>query len=368
MKKIIIPVILFAILLVGCSGDKKDNKDNGSKDRQEKTTTEMTTEEPQKLATPTPTPLPDDLAKVEHYEKGGSELGDVVEYEDGKVAKVKEYDHNNFDEEYQTTYYYEEDLLIKEETVYNGIMSKVNFENRLRGYTLYSYNDHKLLSKKLVYGENDELKEEYYYLYDEFGYMQTTRIGDGRKTITMTAPNDNDVYLEIYDEKGILKERRDYEYEYDKAGNELKRSVVVDGKVQKEWVSEYDKVGNNTKTSTYEYGTLTTVQSTEFAPDNSWKMTTLDSYDNNGNIVGTRYFYRAYNENGQEIEFWYSDEEDMTPAEDIFYTYDKDGNILSMVNGDITTLYEYDNKGRLIEECSFYKDEVSYCYKYSYEG
>ena len=117
MKKIIIPVILLTILLVGCSGDKKDNKDNGSKDRQEKTTTEMTTEEPQKLATPTPTPLPDDLSKVEHYEKGGSELGDVVEYEDGKVAKIKEYDHNNIDEEYQTTYYYEEDLLIKEETV-----------------------------------------------------------------------------------------------------------------------------------------------------------------------------------------------------------------------------------------------------------
>ena len=363
-KAIVIPLILISILLVGCKSDKNDSKDNSSESR---ITTETTEEGPKKFATPTPTPIPEDLEKSVYYKNGGSELGSVSEYEDGKLTSFFEYEHGNADEEYQTIYTYKDDLLIKEEHIYNGNMDKVKFDDRLRGYTLYYYNEHNLLFKELIYDENDELIKEYYYLYDEFGYKKTTRIENGEKYITMTAPNGDETYFEHYDADEKLIEHRDYEYEFDDLGNKLSFKIIVNGKTDREYLFEYDALGNETKSTLYWDGKLDTVVITEYAPDYSWKMTTLVMYDLEENECGKRYFYRAYNENGQETEFWYCDEGDKEPSEDILYTYDKDGNKLSMVNGDYTTIYKYDDKGRLIEEDAFFRDELSYFYSYSYE-
>ena len=55
----------------------------------------------------------------------------------------------------------------------------------------------------------------------------------------------------------------------------------------------------------------------------------------------------------------------MEPEEDIFHTYDKNGNMLSMVDGDYTTIYKYDDQGRLLEEDAFFRDELRYYYSYS---
>ncbi|MCR5803054.1 MAG: hypothetical protein K6G47_02215 [Clostridia bacterium] len=365
MKKLLVlPLIFLTIMMVGCKNDKKDSKETSSERIYISETTEK---EKKKMATPTPTPIPDDLEKSVYYKNGGSEIGSVSEYDDGKLTSFFEYEHGDSDEEYQTIYTYKDDLLVKEEHVYNGNMDKVSFDNRMRGYTLYYYNEQNLLNKELIYDENDELIEEYYYLYDEFGYKMTTRIENGEKYVTMTAPNGYDTYFEQYDENGDLIERRDYEYEFDDLGNKISYTLIVNGETERQYLFEYDEFGNEIKAFTYWYGEIDTVVTTEYAPDYSWKMTTLTKYDYEGNECSSRLFYRAYNENGQEIEFWYKDSGDEEPAEDIFNTYDENGNKISMVNGDYTTIYKYDDQGRLIEEDAFFRDELSYFYSYSYE-
>ena len=362
MKKVIIlPAIVLMVLFVGCKESKKEDKSKRHR------TTEVSESDLQKMATPTPTPLPEDLKKVEYFDNGGNDKSSVSEYEDGKLKYFFEYSHGDKDAEYQTIYTYEDDLLVKEEVIYNGSMSNVNFDERNRGYTLYTYNENNLVCKELTYNENDTLVKEVDYLYDEFGYIMTTVIENGQKRVTMTAPNGDDTYLEIYDENGNLIDQHNYEYEFDDLGNKTKFTIIINGEVEREYLYEYDKSGNETKSTEYWYGKLSTEVITEYAPDYSWKSTTLISYDDEGNACSSRYFYRAYNENGQEIEFWYSDSKDMEPEEDIFHTYDKNGNMLSMVDGDYTTIYKYDDQGRLLEEDAFFRDELRYYYSYSYE-
>lgn len=367
MKKVLIPVLFLTLLFAGCKYDKAKTKNDHSEERS--TTVVETSEEGQKkLASPTPTPISEDLSKNVYYKNGEGDVGYISEYEDGKLASFFEYDHGSKDEEYQTIYTYKDDLLVKKETVYNGNLDKASFSDRTRGYTLYSYNDQDLLFKELIYDENDELVEEYYYLYDEFGYKKETRIENGEKYITMTAPNGDETYFEHYDKDENLIEHRDYEYDYDDFGNKTRFTIIVDGEIEREYLFEYDEAGNETKAQTYWDGKLTTEVIKEYAPDCSWRKTVLISYDYEGNATQSKLYYSTFNENGQETEFrWYEDVDDTEPVEDIFYTYDDNGNLLSIVTGDHTTIYKYDDQDRLLEVDAFYKDELSFYYTYSYE-
>lgn len=173
-----------------------------------------------------------------------------------------------------------------------------------------------------------------------------------------------------YDDDGTVDSRDEYEYEYDAAGNIIKRLWYYDDDIFGSWYEyEYDSQGNEVELRGYlENGDLDYI--------------TRREYDEAGNRVVSRRYNGA-----EQLVRWYEYEYDGQGNEIASTAYDADGNITSWSQtsydehgnsvsytsnysgeeGDESTaLYEneYDEEGYLIKRTRYSDGELAYVTEY----
>lgn len=345
----IIPILLMALLLQGCS-DKAASKDSTE------VTAEASSETQFKETSVSEGTLADesdegvdnsvkDITEITEKEifiskkyirqyssdgsyKGGSE----TEYNElGKALITKRYDKNNSVNE-----------RIEHEYDANGNALKVNYFNshgELYEYFEYEYDSNGNRIKELRYNVALE-KVKYLYTWDY----------DANGNQTKWYKNDS-----LY-----------FEWEYDVSGNRIREvEYLTDGRVYKDWSIEYDSAGNRIKKETFE----------EDAGGTYYARYTWE-YDSNGNAVveelsgflGQYRDEKEYDAAGNCTQvIRYSEKGGIILNKTNWsYDYDERGNIIRKCENDKDwTEYKYDEKGNIIKECEDDGDWTEYEYVYS---
>ncbi len=358
MKRKLICGLICVLMLSGCH--KTDTKqDARKKDVDSTITTESTYNYEEMLQ---PTPVPEELSKSVSYDKDGNVESALI-YEDGNIIQEFHYSKGDSDEEYQTNYYYEDGLLMKEEVVYNGKVSE--------GYKEYTHDEQGRITSKFEYDGEGNLIDSWEYKYEELGYtVETWIIPMSGKKVYRSNPYGDRISYEEYNESGELTDQELYEYEYDDNKNVLDKKTYSNGVVTDEEIFEYDRFNNVIKHSTYYCGKLIREMIVEYSPDYSQATFDFIGYYGNEEGESTSYFLKKFDSNGNIIEnHWYAGGKESDDIQITYYTYDKNGNILSEEFGDQKNIYEYDSEGNLISSSTYIKGEVvsASTYEYNYE-
>jgi hypothetical protein len=260
---------------------------------------------------------------------------------------------------------------------------KIIRNGKVISHTINSYDDGKLIIKKVIddFGRSTITD----YTYNEDGYLikEEWRGGEGYGKVNYEYDNEGNMIVEErinYTEQIIDDEYYRVEISYDDEGKVIKEVAVESHGI--EIITEYTYNENDKIVK------IITIDST------GWENETVYTYDENGNVLSEIYtssdgvysnLYYAYNDNGQLIKK-YSE----TSGEDqsLFfastlekYEYDDEGRLIkkeihdimksSMLNNideNITETYTYDENGNLIEKNIKYESGKSINIKYYYES
>ncbi len=301
----------------------------------------------------------------------------VAEYDDrGNIITLT--DANGY------TYHYEYDLLnrlkkkinpdqTEREAVYNDALNTVIIYDELDNYVKKYFDGLGRVTKV----ENAEYTEEYTYNYlgkvetktDALGRVYTYEYDEMGRPLYSYNPdntyqrmvyNDKENIVEVYDENGNKKELK-----YDWGGNLLWVREYVN---QNYYLTEYsyDESGNVTKVkdakgniTLYYYGMFGVER--VLYPDSSEENIIYDCIGNvTQKVTGSRNIAYYYNAASQLIRVEYSNSS-------VYFTYDANGNRISMQDPQGSAFYVYDSRNRLVSETNTI-DGVSYTMSYEYDA
>lgn len=279
LKYLVIGIILFSLLLIGCTSAPEEPTDNLEK------TTEKTKAEPEPAteAEPESETGPKKVVKtIDLLTKESSFFSDGVLDEYTELTYEEE-GTNIISEELYTD---ENELIEKRNFIYeNGFLAKeevYDSSENLQSYYVYKYDDDGNLIAELMYDNEDELQLKSTYEYDTtgkrvkwsiysgdealFSYTEYSWEGDkNSKTESFTPAGELDVY---------------FEYEFDPEGNRVKGT-------------EYEANGDVLEFRTYEYENGNLVEEIVYRANGSVKRKVRYTNDDRGNPVEILYLNGA---------------------------------------------------------------------------
>ncbi|MBD5136416.1 MAG: hypothetical protein HDT39_10725 [Lachnospiraceae bacterium] len=200
--------------------------------------------------------------------------------------------------------------------------------------TVYSYDN---LGNRTTVTYANGVKMQY--KYDSCSHLIQEDIIDKNSNIIKTYiykrdKNGNPVSIdEITDEVTITTE-----YKYDKTGK-LVTEILHDNNGSLKFEYTYDAVGNRLSKNTIVTGDISGIAGAD------------------NNISNSKAEY-VYNDNNQLIKEKCGDKE-------VVYTYDLNGNLVTVSNGSNDIRYEYNAQNKITK---YYGNGIAYSYKYDYEG
>ena len=285
------------------------------------------------------------------YNENNKLLRENYYQRDGSLLQWTEYEYDSRDNLVKVVHYNGDGTLSDcEDRTYddqNHCLKMIHYssDGNIIEWKEFERNSQGKCIKEIIYHSDGSIDKIYQYEYDSDGYVQNTIEQDGKcpvkdseGRIFNSNVGDMDYWDSCqFDDKGNML-RGDigsdsYEWEYDKEGNIIKETYMINNCVTA-W-SDYQYDIQNQQIKEVHYDILT---------QNDY--TVEYQYDNYGNVV--KYIHQSYRDfDGEKFECISECEYE--------YKYDEQGNVLKYTTLYNNTLferreYEYDNQGNMMKE------------------